>query len=218
MTPSERIPYILSYILSLVLLFAALTGFYHGQWFNAFLASLGFALTYLPALLARNFKVVLPLELEMLMVFFVFAAIYLGDLQGYYLSFWWWDLFLHTCSGFILGLVGFVIIYILNSQERIRLSLTPLFVGFFAFIFSIALGTIWEIFEFLIDLTLDLGMQGLGVNDTMEDMIVNLLGAFVTAFLGALYVKNGQTHLINGLLTKLVKKNPQLFKKIRRKS
>lgn len=213
MTRSERIPYLISYTLSFVLFAAALVAFFQGQWFNAFLAGLAFALTYLPALLQKNLKIILPLEFELIMVLFIFSALYLGEVQSYYVTFWWWDLLLHTSSGFILGFIGFVLIYVMNSQENIPLKLSPLFVGVFSFLFSVSLGTIWEIFEFSADIFLQTNMQKSGLMDTMGDMIVNLLGAFVMSFLGALYIWKGRTHLINGLLVSLINKNPRLFRK-----
>jgi hypothetical protein len=217
MKRSELIPYLLSFLLSSILLISALAGLYTGQWFNAFLAMLALVLTYFPAFLERNLKVILPLEIEMLLVMFVFSAMYLGEIRSYYTTFWWWDLFLHTSSGFLLGLLGFIVIYVLNSQDRVRMRLSPLLVGVFSFVFSVALGAIWEIFEFSIDFFLGMNMQKSGLNDTMGDMIVNLIGGLVMACLGALYVHQGKTHFIDGILKKFVKKNPHLFSLNQRK-
>ena len=39
---------------------------------------------------------------------FIFFSVYLGSVRGYYGKFWWWDVALHTSSGFILGIAGFL--------------------------------------------------------------------------------------------------------------
>jgi uncharacterized membrane protein YjdF len=61
--------------------------------------------------------------------------------------------------------------------------MNPGFVALFAFVFAIALGTLWEIFEFAMDQIFGLEMQKpmfgdpSGLTDTMWDMIVNAIGA-----------------------------------------
>ena len=104
-------------------------------------------LTLLPLVLNRTFNVFIPPEFEVLAVVFVFAAVFLGEVQGYYVRFWWWDVVLHTGSGFLLGIIGFVVLFLLNQTDRIPTGMKPSFLCFFAVTFAVTLGVVWEIFE-----------------------------------------------------------------------
>jgi len=59
----------------------------------------------------------IPPEFQVLAVGFVFASLFLGEIRSYYLRIWWWDIALHTSSGLLLGILGFLLIYVLNENE-----------------------------------------------------------------------------------------------------
>lgn len=63
--------------------------FHEGQWINAFLVMAIMAVTLSPAVLGRRFQVYIPPEFQVLAVMFVFAALFLGEIQNYYLRIWW---------------------------------------------------------------------------------------------------------------------------------
>lgn len=126
---------------------------------------------------------------------FVLAALLLGEGFGAYEKFWWWDDVLHTVSGVIVGLIGFLMVYFFNA--RYNMHINPVFVAVFAFTFAITMGVIWEIFEFSMDVLLGANMQrwnlpadaeligkayqGSGLRDTMSDLIVAGIGSLVAA-------------------------------------
>src|SRR5690606_30887329 len=96
---------------------------------------------------------------------------------------------LHGASGFLLGILGFLLVYVLNEKEEIGLDMKPGFVALFAFVFAVALGALWEIFEFAMDSAFGLNMQKSGLVDTMWDLIVDTAGALVMAVLGYGYLR-----------------------------
>ena len=169
------------------------------------------ALTFLPAFIRRNLRVYLPVEIELLIVLLVFASLFMGSLEAYYTRFWWWDKMLHTWAGLLTGAVGFLLVFILNREERPRLSLSPAFVGLFAFAFAMTVGVIWEIFEFALDSLFGMRMQQgegvweAGLTDTMWDLIVNALGGLVTAWAGYYYVRSDREHAIDRLVRHLAR-------------
>ena len=85
---------------------------------------------------------------------------------------------------------------LLNMNQRIPVSLSPFFESVFAFCFALALGTLWEIYEFSCDTILGLNMQKVykadgtaligaaALMDTMEDLIVDGVAAAVVAIVG----------------------------------
>jgi len=169
-----------------------------GQYLNAFLVVIILAVTTLPlwpSLRRLETALRLPRSLHAAVVLFVMAALLLGEVRGYYVRIWWWDLFLHGMSGVLLGTAGFYLVYALNTIERVPMTLHPGFVAFFAFLFAIALGALWELFEFAVDEIGGMNMQKAmfddpsGLTDTMWDMILNTVGAGIVSLVGWILVR-----------------------------
>ena len=158
---------------------------WQGQWLAALTTAAILVVTLFPVFLKRTLDVFIPPEIEVLAVVFVFASLFLGEVRGYYLRFWWWDAVLHAASGFLLGILGFLLVYVLNEKEEIELHMKPGFVALFAFMFAVGLGALWEIFEFAMDNAFGLNMQKSGLHDTMWDLIVDTIGAAAIALGGS---------------------------------
>lgn len=192
---------------------------YGQQWLSFFLVLLIIFTLMAPVLFRNRLNVTVPAEFHMSAVLFSFAALYLGEIQQFYDKIWWWDIALHVTAGLLMGIIGFLMVYILNETDRVRLTMTAGFIAFFAFLFAIAIGTFWEIFEFAVDELLDMNMQKpmfgdpSGLTDTMWDVIVNAVGAFIISFSGWWYLKKGKSFFIGEWINKFIKRNPGLFKK-----
>ena len=119
---------------------------------------------------------------------------------------------LHSGSAFLLGILGFLLVYILNEKEEIGLDLKPGFVALFAFMFAVGMGTIWEIFEYFIDQVFGLNMQKSGLQDTMWDLIVDVIGAAIISFLGWGYIQTRETDsFLERWIEDFINKNPHFF-------
>ena len=129
------------------------------RWFTAFLTSMIILITFFPVLFERRFRIHIPPELQLSAIGFVFGSLFLGEVRDYYSRFWWWDTALHTLSGFLLGILGFLLVHVMNQMERIHIHLKPGFVAFFAFMFALGVGALWEIFEFTMDSVFGMNMQ-----------------------------------------------------------
>ena len=168
-----------------------------------FIIGITFFMTYYPSILEKRFGVYLPARLEITITLFIFAAQVLGEMNGFYDKIPWWDTMLHTTSGVILGLVGFLFVYLLNEKGDKNVNLSPIFVVSFAFCFAITMGVFWEFFEFGADRLLGFNMQKFrmpgqdGLVDTMEDLIVDTIGAIVACIGGWIYMKQKKDTLFN---------------------
>ncbi len=109
----------------------------------------------------------LPIKLEVVILLFIFAAEILGEIQSFYTIFPYWDTILHTINGFIMAAIGFALIDILNQDPRFHINMSPFFVAFVAFCFSMTVGVVWEFFEF--------GMDQIFGMDMQKDFIVNAI-------------------------------------------
>ncbi|MGB5438582.1 MAG: hypothetical protein WBN57_02810 [Gammaproteobacteria bacterium] len=192
--------------------------FYERLWINAFLVMAIMAIILSPAALGRHFRVQVPPEFQVLAVVFVFASLFLGEVQSYYVRIWWWDIALHTSSGLLMGILGFLLVYVLNESERVDVHMRPRFVALFAFLFAVTVGTLWEIFEFSMDQLAGANMQKAmfgdpsGLTDTMWDMIVNALGALAISGLGWWYMRQRVYSFIELWIRKFIERNPRLFR------
>ena len=130
-----------------------------GHYDNVFLCLLTLVLFLLPSFLERKLKIELPNALEIVILFFIFAADILGEIREFYVLVPHWDTWLHTINGFLFAAVGFAIVNIFNEDKRIAMQLSPLSVAMVAFCFSMTIGVLWEFFEWGADLLLGFDMQ-----------------------------------------------------------
>ena len=190
------------------------------DWERVFLTACVIALMLLPVLLRRRYDVFLPPEFQLVAAGFIFFSLYLGSVRGYYSKFWWWDVALHTSSGFILGIAGFVSLFLLNRTDRIPRGMRPIFLCLFGVTFAVTLGVLWEIFEYGCDrigphvgYPSDMQSQSSGVRDTMQDLIVDTIGAIVVACMGWAYLRTGRYSFLADGVKKFLARNPKLFRK-----
>ena len=179
---------------------------------NAFTALLGFALTFVPEAVENISKKRLRFSsgVKIAIVLFIFAAELLGEINSFYEKIPWWDNMLHSLSGIILGLIGFMLVYAMNESDKVDIHLSPLFIAAFAFFFAVAAGAVWEIFEFTGDRLFSMNMQKFrppsgtteltteswrfdaGLIDTMTDIILDTISAFFISALGYIKIKTGK--------------------------
>lgn len=212
MDNASRIANRIKWLMQAIMVAAFAFALFRQQWMNAALICGIISLTALPAKVGRRYWVYIPPEFEVIAIGFIFTTLFLGEIQGYYERFWWWDVLLHTSSGFLLGLVGFLLIFVLNRSDSIHLTLSPVFIALFAFAFSVSMGVVWEIFEFTMDQLFDLNMQKSGLVDTMWDLIVDTTGSGVVSLMGFAWLKSGKDSFLVHWIRHFVDGNPRLFR------
>ena len=188
------------------------------DWENVFLTAAVIALTLIPVLLRRRYGIDMPPEFQLITVAFVFLSLFLGSARDFYYRFWWWDVVLHTGSGFLFGIIGFLALFVLNQTDRLPAGIRPAFVCFFGVTFAVFVGVLWEIFEFSVDQiwpSINMQSNETGVHDTMHDLIVDTLGAVIVGFMGWSYTRTGRYSFVVDGVRGFVRKNPRLFRKSR---
>ncbi|PKN52355.1 MAG: hypothetical protein CVU55_07430 [Deltaproteobacteria bacterium HGW-Deltaproteobacteria-13] len=169
-----------------------------------FWALVTYALTFLHDYFEKIKKIHIPDILESIIIIFIYAGIFLSARFNLYDDVFWWDVVLHTASGVILGFIGFLAIYKINSRHSMNIS--PLLVAVFAFTFAVTMDVMFEIYEFAMDVifgtdmqswnlpatTIELGrsFQGIGLRDTMSDLIFDTIGALSIAVICFFLYKN----------------------------
>lgn len=162
---------------------------------------LGVVVIHIPAFLEKHLRFELPTLLYILYMVFLYCSITLGEVRSFYYTIPHWDTFLHAFSSMMTGLFGYMLVTIINRDERILVKLSPVFVAIFAFCFSVMIGSVWEVYEFTIDGLLDLNMQKhtladgtalvghAALVDTMKDIIVDICGALIASAIGFISLK-----------------------------
>lgn len=191
----DRLQLWASRVLQAVLALEIVASLANERWPVAFITALALGVSFLPAVLHRNTRLHVPIQIQFVITAFVFATLFLGEVEGYYERFSWWDLMLHSAFGVVLGLVTFLGLLALFHVQRVRMSRVLLSV--FAVAFAMAVGSLWEMFEFFMDRTFGLNMMKSGLNDTMGDLIVNCLGATASVTSAHLYLVRRRRRLVD---------------------
>ncbi|HRU29754.1 MAG TPA: hypothetical protein P5082_12350 [Treponema sp.] len=162
---------------------------------------LGIFMMLLPDLISKGVNIQVPNFMHIAYIIFLYCAIYLGEVRNFYNEVPNWDTVMHTFSGGMLGALGFSVVVILNRAERVPVNLSPVFVALFAFCFALTLGVFWEYYEYFFDGIFHINMQKYALpdgtpltghdalTDTMKDLFVDALGAFVTSAVGYISLK-----------------------------
>lgn len=179
-------------------------------WLMFWQCCLGIAGLFLPDLLERKFKLVIPSILITTYVILLFCSVYLGEIFSFYyrfqiLGFRVWDVMLHLSYSAMLVLLGFSIIGLLNKAESVKLKFSPVWIVIFSFFFAITVDAAWEIFEFIMDSFFGFNMQKFrgadgteyigqaALLDTMKDFVVDFIGAGIMCVIALLTVKRTDT-------------------------
>lgn len=229
---------------------------------NVFLCILTLLLFLIPSIIEKRLNIELPNLLECIIILFIFAAEILGEINGYYIKIPFWDALLHTVNGFIMAAIGFSMIDILNNSPKLHFNMSPVFVAFVSFCFSMTIGVLWEFFEYGMDTlaftdmqkdmllqtisSVDLNPQmvnvpitvsnitrtivestvdgrtvqtvinggylDIGLRDTMNDLIVNCIGAVSFSIIGIFYIK-GRNRFAKNFIPRMKEKNSTNEKK-----
>ena len=165
---------------------------------------LGIIVINIPSMISKTLKYDIPVFLNVLYMIFLYCAIFLGEVRRFYYVVPHWDVILHCMSSMMLGLFGFMFVYLINKDKKTAMSLSPFFVALFAFCFALSIEIMWEIYEFTFDGLLGLNMQKFrledgtlltgreALGDTMKDIIIDAVGSFIATVIGYVSLKNGK--------------------------
>lgn len=168
---------------------------------NALYAVLTLLILVLLIMIEIFLKIRIPIVILILILIIPVGAL-LGNSFNLYTEIPWLDDFLHTISGFVFACIGFGICEMFFG----KINNVKQFVGYLiiGFVFSLAIGLIWEMFEFAGTMIFNIDMQ--------EDTIINNIYSFLLSgnhyemikindiTKTIIYYQNGQIFEINGYL------------------
>lgn len=174
-------------VFEVLLIITSIPSIISGQWKNLGLTLLAIVCISLPFIItyiANKKSILLPSNFQLVSLLFILLTQYFGEILKFYTMFWWWDLSLHGLFGIYaviiaLHLMQGIIIKKKDITERRFVILTLMF----AFCFSVTLGTLWEMFEFVGDYLFKTDMVNGGLEDTASDLLIKILSAFITSII-----------------------------------
>ncbi|MFQ5735542.1 MAG: hypothetical protein ACE5GY_01595 [Thermodesulfobacteriota bacterium] len=176
----------LSWLMKLLMIALLPIELFNGQYLFTLAIVAAVVLSLVPSAVQHNYNITLPFELDLLITLSIFMHTFMGEWLDFYQRLGVWDQILHLYGSAVVGLLAFVTVYTLHYTKRLRLTL-PL-IAFFSIAIAMAAGGIWEIGEFSVDKLFARHTQD-GLDDTMMDLIDDLIGGVVISALGLLYVK-----------------------------
>ena len=212
---TKKIPLIV-WLIWAALVISIIGAIYRQTWHVLLVSSGTLFLTWLPIAYADRFDIKIPTRFATAIVVFIFATLFLGEIKDFYGRFWWWDVILHTGSAVAFGLSGFILIFMLFEGDRF--AAPPVAIAFLSFCVAMAIGGIWEIFEFSMDQFFGMNMQKSGLVDTMWDLIVDAVGALFAAVTGFLYLKTPRDSGLGLWIKDFIDKNRSRFRKLDERS
>lgn len=179
---------ILSYLLKILMMLLLVISIFNVQLEWIFGCSLGIVLSFIPTILKNNYKIHLPLILDILITFALFLHIG-GVLLDAYIIIPHYDTLTHFVSSFIIAFLAFISIYILDEFWD-GLKMDKYAMAFVVIILTIALGVIWELAEWTSDMVIGTYEQW-GYDDTIKDLFVDMVAGITLALLGIFLIRRG---------------------------
>ncbi|MDG5761985.1 hypothetical protein QA600_21965 [Natronococcus sp. A-GB1] len=153
-------------------------------------AAVALAITFVPAILEREYD--LPMDVGL--VLWITTAVFLHALgsAGLYDAIDPWDHLTHALSASVVAAAGYAIFRAVHVHTD-RVYIPPKVMAAFILVFVFAAGVVWEILEFVIDQSaivfgLDAVLAQYGINDTIVDLIFNAVGAVIVTLWGTAYL------------------------------
>ncbi len=162
-------------------------------------AGIGFGVTYLPAILRRDYRIPMDAGLTL----WITAAVFLHALgatgipwitKPFYGNVPGWDHVTHVLSASVVAAVGYTTARAIDEHtEEVYLPRRFMFV--FILLFTMAFGVLWEVIEFSVSQIAAMTgstsvLTQYGLEDTMYDLVFDTLGGVIVAVWGAAYLSN----------------------------
>lgn len=157
-------------------------------WLPAAIISL--FISEVPSILARDLKLVLPVQFNFLIVFALFLHV-VGGFYGFYDDIPWWDHVTHATSASLVAALGLVFVVSIDWYVE-SIYLPRPFLAFFIVMFTMAFGVLWELMEFATD-QLTGSLLQYSLDDSMLDLMFDGFAGFFVAAATTHYISRHTT-------------------------
>lgn len=149
----------------------------------------------IPNILPKKIKI--NENIRLIYILYVFSLLLIGSIINLYNKFYYYDSITHFITGFITSLFSLIILNKFNKYNKNSV----VFNAIFMISITLSIASLWEIFEFINSKIFMVDVQRVlstGVNDTMKDIILALLGSIL---FNIWYIYKNNTNDIDKFLT-----------------
>jgi hypothetical protein len=189
-----------TWALEILILVSGIFQTFFGETIIGILTLIFWALVTFPAVFTHNRITIIPLEIKLVFFIFVFLQFVVGEARDFYSEVPYYDKFVHTMGGVMIGFIGFLIVYTAHVYGKLKASLPVM--ALLIILVTVGFGGLWEIVEYLSDTILYPRIPGWHhfqgsltedpLTDTMNDLIVDTIGATIGALYGVWLIKREQ--------------------------
>jgi FlaA1/EpsC-like NDP-sugar epimerase len=149
-------------------------------------AALALGATLLPAVLRRDYDIRLSTGLTLWITSAV--TLHTVGMIALYEQVWWWDHLTHVVSAALVASVGYAVTTTLDEHSA-AIHIPEPFLAVYILLFTIAAGVVWELAEMVgRELSRTYSLEAIlvvyGLEDTMLDLVFDMVGAVVVAVVG----------------------------------
>ena len=162
---------------------------------------LGLFVTFVPALVERNYDIPLDPWLGV----WITSAVFLHTLGSawFYAQIMWWDHLTHALSASLIAGAGYTTLRAIDLHSE-EIHIPSRFAFVFILVVVLAFGVVWELFEFGLDIVADetgisMPLAQYGIDDTVLDLMYNSVGALIVAIFGQAHLSGVAERVRNGL-------------------
>jgi len=162
---------------------------------------LGLFVTFVPALVERNYDIPLDPWLGV----WITSAVFLHTLGSawFYAQIMWWDHLTHALSASLIAGAGYTTLRAIDLHSE-EIHIPSRFAFVFILVVVLAFGVVWELFEFGLDIVADetgiqMPLAQYGIDDTVLDLMYNSVGALIVAIFGQAHLTGVAGRVRDGL-------------------
>jgi uncharacterized membrane protein YjdF len=185
---AKKICEILDNILRILIIILLIYKLINNDLSNIGMPILAFILSFYNIIIRNVLHINLNYYSRILLTILLFLAQLLGSSLGFYNLFDNWDLIVHFISGIVIFYVGYNIVS--NLCEKNENKLEKKVKILFSIFFALSIGSVWEMYEYLIDGILNIDSQRtanligrIAIKDTMTDLLASTFGTILTAII-----------------------------------
>ncbi len=197
----DRFRIINKYFIIIYIIISISLGIYNIFFSTSYYIMLSFAsilFLLVPKIINKILKLKTVHILDFTIYLFSFLSFTIGMVLNGYSRIFQYDKLVHTLSGIFFSLLGLSFYYVLKPIKELEKSDYSI-ASYFSVSFSLSIAVIWEIYEYVIDKILHTDPQRVlttGINDTMIDMIVCLIGSLIMWWAIYLFYKKDKTNFL----------------------
>jgi hypothetical protein len=182
-------------VLVLSIINAAYSGLWHIMSTNLFLL----ILLLTPLIVKKSSKITIPKEFEFMLLFFVLITFFLDESQGIVVAIFF---------GIAAGLIGFLILFFLYSDNQIKKD--SFLISLLSFNFAVSFGFGLEFLKYYLKIFLGQGISEGIYTYAITNMTFVIIGALISSLIGYIYMK-GYKKIFSNILDRFEKVNPHIF-------